>query len=191
MSLNCFLRVICNGGRTCPWKNTLVDPKSCSSTLLTPSISTSMSQRSSSSVGPIFAEYHRKRKQEWEQNRKSKAEEKSRDKDSKAAPKKEVGGAAPSPSADGARLPATSVLFTVPELVPTTYWGHRDSVREALERVDLAKRRAILKIPEFYVGSLMSVTVADELSPTKQTKFVGICVMKVRATKGGGGIQYC
>lgn len=75
-------------------------------------------------------------------------------------------------------MPPNHLLYTIPELVPTTYWGHRDSVREALERVDLAKRRATLKIPEFYVGSLVSVTVADECSPTKQTKFVGICTEK-------------
>jgi len=175
MSLNSFLRVICNGGKTCPWKSTF-DPKSCT-TLLTPSFST-LNQRNSSTVGPIFAEYHRKRKKEWDQLKKSKAE-KGQNKDKTAPLKKEgAAAAAPSPSAGGARLPANNILFTVPELVPTTYWGHRDSVREALERVDLAKRRAILKIPEFYVGSLMSVTVADELSPTKQTKFVGICITK-------------
>lgn len=66
----------------------------------------------------------------------------------------------------------------MPEFVPTTYWGHRDSVREVLERVDLVKRRAALKIPEFYVGSILSVTVADDASPTKLTKFVGICIQK-------------
>ena len=124
--------------------------------------------RHSSSVSPIFAEYHRKRKKEWQRKK-----PKDGGKEAKSSPDNE------SPSPAESKLPPNHLLYTIPELVPTTYWGHRDSVREALERVDLAKRGATLKIPEFYVGSLVSVTVADECSPTKKTKFVGICTEKV------------
>ena len=124
--------------------------------------------RHASTVSPIFAEYHRKRKKEW---RKGQTQSENQTDEQSATPKDSRDGEIKSAASD--------LLYTVPELVPTTYWGHRDSVREALERVDLAKRRATTKIPEFYVGSLLSVTVADNLSPTKQTKFVGICISKV------------
>jgi len=127
-------------------------------------------QRPSSTVGPFFTEYHRKRKKEWQKPRKRAVDAENAETDSSKTE--------PASSAAGAKLPSNHLLYTIPELVPTTYWGHRDSVRETLELVDLAKRRAVLKIPEFYVGSIMSVTVADEMSPTKQTKFVGICVEK-------------
>jgi len=126
-------------------------------------------QRLSSTIGPLFTEYHRKRKKEWHKPRKAKENER----------KEESSGKTESSAAAAAQnLPPNHMLYTIPELLPTTYWGHRDSVREALERVDLAKRRVILKVPEFYVGSIMSVTVADDMSPTKQTKFVGICIAK-------------
>ena len=127
-------------------------------------------QRLSSTIGPFFTDYHRKRKKEWQKPRKAKETEQKQE----SSRKTESSAAEAAP-----KLPPTHMLYTIPELLPTTYWGHRDSVREALERVDLAKRRGVLKVPEFYVGSIMSVTVADDMSPTKQTKFVGICIEKV------------
>jgi len=126
-------------------------------------------QRLSSTIGPFFTDYHRKRKKEWQKPRKAKETEQKQE----SSRKTESSAAEAAP-----KLPPTHMLYTIPELLPTTYWGHRDSVREALERVDLAKRRGVLKVPEFYVGSIMSVTVADDMSPTKQTKFVGICIEK-------------
>jgi len=127
--------------------------------------------RHSSNLSPFFAEYHRKRKKEWKRGPTSSGSETKTDdrpetEDSKDSKK------------ESNRLASTDLLYTIPEVVPTTFWGHRDSVRESLERVDLFKRRAAFKIPEFYVGSILSVTVADNLSPTKQTKFVGICIAK-------------
>jgi len=120
--------------------------------------------RQSSTISPIFAEYHRKRKKQWQKPRQE-------EKDAQT-------NQAESHSPSGSQLPPNHLLYTIPELVPTTYWGHRDSVRETLERLDLTKRRSAFRIPEFYVGSIMSVTVADDASPTKQTKFVGICIQK-------------
>ena len=126
--------------------------------------------RHSSTVSPIFAEYHRKRKKQWKKGPKPEDEPPAEDISDSSQSKE---------SPEAIKSAAADLLYTIPELGPTSFWGHRDSVRESLERTDLAKRRTSLKIPEFYVGSIMSVTVADNLSPTKQTKFVGLCIAKV------------
>lgn len=41
---------------------------------------------------------------------------------------------------------------------------------------DMLKRRAVIEIPEFYVGSILAVTVSDRYSETKKSRFVGICI---------------
>lgn len=41
---------------------------------------------------------------------------------------------------------------------------------------DMLARRTVIEIPEFYVGSILSVTVTDPFSDTKRSKFVGICI---------------
>lgn len=41
---------------------------------------------------------------------------------------------------------------------------------------DMLARRVVLDIPEFYVGSILSVTTSDPYSETKRSKFTGICI---------------
>lgn len=41
---------------------------------------------------------------------------------------------------------------------------------------DMLKRRTVLEIPEFYVGSILAVTLSDQYSETKKSRFVGICI---------------
>lgn len=41
---------------------------------------------------------------------------------------------------------------------------------------DMLARRTVIEIPEFYVGSILSVTVTDPFSDTKRSKFVGLCI---------------
>lgn len=41
---------------------------------------------------------------------------------------------------------------------------------------DMLKRRAVIDIPEFYVGSILAVTTSDTYSSTKKSRFVGICI---------------
>lgn len=65
-----------------------------------------------------------------------------------------------------------------PEFLPHPNWLRRDFLKENLERKDMYRRRAILSIPEFYVGSIMAVTVADEFAPNKENRFVGICIAR-------------
>ncbi|XP_014771727.1 39S ribosomal protein L19, mitochondrial [Octopus bimaculoides] len=71
-----------------------------------------------------------------------------------------------------------------PEFLPHPNWMARDRIREKLERSDMYKRRNVLHVPEFYVGSIMAVTVADQFAPLKKNRFVGICI-----SRGGIGLK--
>ncbi|VUZ54672.1 unnamed protein product [Hymenolepis diminuta] len=53
---------------------------------------------------------------------------------------------------------------------------YRDRLRERLERREMMLRRRHIHIPEFYVGSILAVTVADKYAPSKKNRFVGICI---------------
>ncbi|KAL5010587.1 hypothetical protein ScPMuIL_012892 [Solemya velum] len=66
--------------------------------------------------------------------------------------------------------------FVHPEFMPPSLWYRRDKLTEYLERRDMYRRRSVMEIPEFYVGSIMAVTLADEYSPKKNSRFVGICI---------------
>ncbi|XP_076316805.1 mitochondrial ribosomal protein L19 isoform X2 [Tachypleus tridentatus] len=68
--------------------------------------------------------------------------------------------------------------FLFPEFLPMAQMNKRHKVREILERNDMLARRSIIAIPEFYVGSIMAVTVSDPCAPRKQNRFVGICIIR-------------
>lgn len=63
-----------------------------------------------------------------------------------------------------------------PEFLPDPNPKWRNSLREKLERADMLKRRNQIDIPEFYVGSILAVTIADPHSQGKTNRFVGICI---------------
>lgn len=63
-----------------------------------------------------------------------------------------------------------------PEFLPNPDWKFRDRIAEKLEREDMHRRRKNIQIPEFYVGSIMAVTVADKYAPGKTSRFVGLCI---------------
>ncbi|GAB6030646.1 mitochondrial 54S ribosomal protein YmL19 [Chamberlinius hualienensis] len=69
--------------------------------------------------------------------------------------------------------------FLYPEFLPDTGPEYRHHVREILERQDMLKRRKILEIPEFYVGSILAVTCSDKFAPGKINRFVGICIQRI------------
>ncbi|XP_038049278.1 39S ribosomal protein L19, mitochondrial-like [Patiria miniata] len=71
--------------------------------------------------------------------------------------------------------------FISPELLPPM--GTRSKLLDYLERKDCFRRRKVLHIPEFYVGSIMAVTVADSFAKGKSNRFVGICTRR-----GGVGL---
>lgn len=74
--------------------------------------------------------------------------------------------------------------FIFPEFLPDKDPSMRHWVREILERKDMLQRRRVIEIPEFYVGSIMSVTATDRNAPGKHNRFVGICIHR-----GGYGLR--
>ncbi|XP_046571573.1 39S ribosomal protein L19, mitochondrial-like isoform X2 [Haliotis rubra] len=74
----------------------------------------------------------------------------------------------------------------MPEFLPSPRVEHRDRVRELLEREDMYRRREQIEIPEFYVGSVLAVTVADKYTAGKTNRFVGICTRR-----NGHGLRAC
>ena len=45
--------------------------------------------------------------------------------------------------------------YVFPDFLPDPTWHRRDRIREKLERQDMLNRRAVMDIPEFYVGELL------------------------------------
>jgi len=70
--------------------------------------------------------------------------------------------------------------YVYPEFLPNTNAKMRDRLSERLERRDMIRRRAVIDIPEFYVGSVLAVTVSDMHAPGKKNRFVGICIQRSR-----------
>ncbi|XP_035686162.1 39S ribosomal protein L19, mitochondrial-like [Branchiostoma floridae] len=70
-----------------------------------------------------------------------------------------------------------------------------------MERMDMLRRRSVIDIPEFYVGSILSVLTADPYAPGKYQQFVGICIKRggyglgatftLRNIVNGQGIEIC
>jgi len=71
-----------------------------------------------------------------------------------------------------------------PDFLPYTNMKMRNKLKEHLERRDMLARRSRVDIPEFYVGSIMAVTVSDENHLDKTNRFVGICI-----DRGGNGTR--
>lgn len=65
-----------------------------------------------------------------------------------------------------------------PDFVPTSIWGRRNALREKLERADMLARRTQLDIPEFYVGSILAITLSDPNMGNHQNRFLGICIRR-------------
>ncbi|CAL8073165.1 unnamed protein product [Calicophoron daubneyi] len=75
------------------------------------------------------------------------------------------------------KLPIEEISRLYPELVPHNLDPrYRDRLRERLERREMMLRRKHLHVPEFYVGSILSVAVADQFAPDGAHRFVGICI---------------
>nr|XP_033794654.1 39S ribosomal protein L19, mitochondrial [Geotrypetes seraphini] len=72
--------------------------------------------------------------------------------------------------------------FLSPEFIPPR--SRKDPFKYYLERIDMVARRKLLNIPEFYVGSILAVTMSDPHASGKVNKFVGICTQ--RSGKGLG-----
>jgi len=68
--------------------------------------------------------------------------------------------------------------FVYKEFLPDPEPKHRNTLREKLERMDMLARRVNVSIPEFYVGSILSVVYSEPHAPGKINKFVGICIQR-------------
>jgi len=89
-----------------------------------------------------------------------------------------------------------------PDFLPDPERKYRNRTVEKLCRKDMVRRRSVVEIPEFYVGSLMAVTWADQHSQdkSKTSRFVGLCInrggcmlnswIKLRNVIDGQGIEF-
>lgn len=68
--------------------------------------------------------------------------------------------------------------FAYPEFLPVNESDKRHPVLEKIVREDMIKRRTVIDIPEFYVGSILAVTISDHWASGKLSKFVGICIAR-------------
>ncbi|XP_043253476.1 39S ribosomal protein L19, mitochondrial [Colletes gigas] len=68
--------------------------------------------------------------------------------------------------------------YIYPEFLPDPNPIYRNIMREKLERFDMLARRSVINIPEFYVGSVLSVTYSEPHATGKVNKFVGICIQR-------------
>ncbi|CAL8392173.1 unnamed protein product [Arctogadus glacialis] len=71
--------------------------------------------------------------------------------------------------------------FLSPEFVPPRQ--RTKPIKFTIERKDMIRRRKVLNIPEFYVGSILAVTMTDPHATGKNNRFVGICIQR-----GGRGL---
>uniref|UniRef100_A0A6J0TXS5 Large ribosomal subunit protein bL19m n=2 Tax=Pogona vitticeps TaxID=103695 RepID=A0A6J0TXS5_9SAUR len=89
--------------------------------------------------------------------------------------------------------------FLSPEFIPPR--GRTNPFKYYLERRDMVKRRKSINIPEFYAGSILSVTAADLYANGKNNTFVGICIQRrgsglgatfrLRNVIEGQGVEIC
>ncbi|XP_061561105.1 39S ribosomal protein L19, mitochondrial [Phycodurus eques] len=71
--------------------------------------------------------------------------------------------------------------FLSPEFIPPRQ--RTNPVKFHMERKDMIRRRGVINLPEFYVGSILAVTMADPNASGKSNRFVGICIQR-----GGKGL---
>ncbi|CAG0888745.1 unnamed protein product [Cyprideis torosa] len=79
---------------------------------------------------------------------------------------------------------AAEYRYIWPEFLPEPDLKRRHRIREKLERQDMLRRRKVIDIPEFYIGTIMAVKVSDRWAPGKSTRFLGICI-----ERGGVGLR--
>ncbi|XP_059212347.1 39S ribosomal protein L19, mitochondrial [Centropristis striata] len=77
---------------------------------------------------------------------------------------------------DKTQAAATQREFLSPEFIPPRQ--RINPVKFVFERKDMVARRKVLDIPEFYVGSILAVTMADPHASGKSNRFVGICIQR-------------
>ncbi|KAI2651954.1 39S ribosomal protein L19, mitochondrial [Labeo rohita] len=89
--------------------------------------------------------------------------------------------------------------FLSPEFIPPRQ--RTNPVKFSAERKDMIQRRKVLNIPEFYVGSILAVTMTDPHVNGNLNRFVGICIQRsgkglgatfiLRNVVDGQGVEIC
>ncbi|XP_032877197.1 39S ribosomal protein L19, mitochondrial isoform X1 [Amblyraja radiata] len=89
--------------------------------------------------------------------------------------------------------------FVSPEFIMRR--GRTNPLKFIMERKDMIQRRKLLNIPEFYVGSILAVTMAEPGDNSKTNRFVGICTQRsgqglgatlvLRNIIDGQGVEIC
>lgn len=64
-----------------------------------------------------------------------------------------------------------------PEFLPDPIHNSPFLVQRYMD--DMLQRRTVIDIPEFYVGSVLAVSVSDQYAETKKSRFVGICISRM------------
>uniref|UniRef100_A0A1I7RKV6 Large ribosomal subunit protein bL19m n=1 Tax=Bursaphelenchus xylophilus TaxID=6326 RepID=A0A1I7RKV6_BURXY len=72
----------------------------------------------------------------------------------------------------------TEFPLSYPEFLHSPVENRRIPLYEKLVRADMLERRLNVDIPEFYVGSILAVTVSDPNMNNRQNRFLGICVRR-------------
>lgn len=65
-----------------------------------------------------------------------------------------------------------------PEFLPAYDPFFRHPLAHKIERAMMLERRSVIEIPEFYVGTIMAVTVSDPEAPGRVSRFLGICIAR-------------
>ncbi|KAM9067140.1 39S ribosomal protein L19, mitochondrial [Sarcophilus harrisii] len=112
------------------------------------------------------------------------------------------GGFQPPPKpviADKQQEPEPARRFLSPEFIHPR--GRTNPIKFQLERQDMLRRRRVIHIPEFYVGSILAVTSSDPHAKGKTSRFVGICIQRsgyglgatfvLRNIIEGQGVEIC
>lgn len=83
-------------------------------------------------------------------------------------------------SAESLAASHSALLGRYQELLPHRLEPqYRNRMVESLVRREQMRRRRHLTIPEFYVGSLVAVTIADPHAPEGCTRFMGLCTLRL------------
>nr|XP_055042380.1 39S ribosomal protein L19, mitochondrial [Misgurnus anguillicaudatus] len=89
--------------------------------------------------------------------------------------------------------------FLSPEFIPPRQ--RTNPIKFSIERKDMIQRRKVLNIPEFYVGSILAVTMSDPHASGNLNRFLGICLQRsgkglgatfvLRNVVDGQGVEIC
>ncbi|PAV60621.1 hypothetical protein WR25_04565 [Diploscapter pachys] len=75
-------------------------------------------------------------------------------------------------------IPAFPKIY--PDFLESVVWSRRDPDFDELEKHEMMERRMHLDVPEFYVGSIVAVTTSEPSLGSKDHRFVGICIRRMK-----------